>query len=96
MTGDQCGTVYKPIDPEAQAAAAVALYLRANQTPPASLVTRQTEDSTTKKQVPSVYLTPTWVTGANMEATVVKDNFVKASDICISAVASACTAAGIK
>ena len=31
-----------------------------------------------------------------MAATVVKDGAVKVSDLCISAVASACTAAGIK
>ena len=96
LKGYQCGTVYKPIYLEAQAAAVVALYLRAGQQPPASLVNAQTQDTTAKKSVPSVYLTPTWVTTANMNATVVKDQFVKVSDLCITAVASACTAAGIK
>ena len=37
LKGYQCGTVYKPIYLEAQGAAAVALYLRAGQTPPPSL-----------------------------------------------------------
>jgi D-xylose transport system substrate-binding protein len=92
----QCGSVYKPIYLEAQAAAAMALYLRAGQTPPKSLVNGTTVDSTAKKNVPSVLLTPTWVTSANMNDTVIKDKFVKASDICTTAaLKSACTAAGI-
>ena len=38
IAGYQCGTVYKPIYLEAQAAAALAMYLRAGVTPPAALV----------------------------------------------------------
>jgi D-xylose transport system substrate-binding protein len=95
LKGYQCGTVYKPIYLEAEAAAAAALYLRAGQTPPAALVNGTTQDTTANASVPSVLLTPVWVTSANMESTVVKDGFRKASDICISAIASACTAAGI-
>ena len=37
-----------------------------------------------------------WVTTDNMASTVVKDGAVKATDLCIAAVADACTAAGIK
>jgi D-xylose transport system substrate-binding protein len=95
LKGYQCGTVYKAIYQEAQAAAAVAIYLRAGQTPPAALVNGKTNDSTAKKDIASVLLTPVWVTADNMAATVVKDGAVKASDLCITAVASACTAAGI-
>jgi D-xylose transport system substrate-binding protein len=95
LKGYQCGTVYKPIYLEAQAAAADALYLRAGQTPPAALVNGTTQDTTANASVPSILLTPVWVTSQNMESTVVKDGFRKASDICISAIASACTSAGI-
>jgi D-xylose transport system substrate-binding protein len=42
-----------------------------------------------------VLLTPTWVTTQNMATTVVKDGAVKASDLCIAAVAAACTANNI-
>ena len=45
LKGYQCGTVYKPIYLEAQAAAALALYLRAGDTP-ASLVNATTKDTT--------------------------------------------------
>ena len=37
ISGYQCGTVYKPIFLEAQAAAALAMYLRAGKTPPKTL-----------------------------------------------------------
>jgi D-xylose transport system substrate-binding protein len=95
LKGYQCGTVYKPIYLEAQAAAADALYLRAGKTPPASLVNGTTKDTTANSDIQSVLLTPLWVTSANMASTVVKDQFQKASDICITALAAACTAAGI-
>jgi D-xylose transport system substrate-binding protein len=95
VKGYQCGTVYKPIYLEAQGAAAVAIYLRAGQTPPAALANGTTKDSTAGSDVPSVLLTPVWVTTQNMEATVIKDTAQKASDVCIAAIAAACTAAGI-
>jgi len=95
LTGYQCGTVYKPIYLEAQASVALALYLRAGQTPPAGLVNGTTTDPTANTQVPSVLLTPIWVTSQNMASTVIKDAFVKASDICTGDAASACTSAGI-
>jgi D-xylose transport system substrate-binding protein len=95
LKGYQCGTVYKPIYLEAQGAAAVALYLRAGQTPPSSLVNGKTADSSAGSDVPSVLLTPVWVTTQNMNSTVVKDGAVQKAQLCVAAVASACTAAGI-
>ena len=95
LAGYQCGTVYKPIYLEAQAAAAVAIYVRAGKTPPSDLVNGQTADTQANTQVPSVLLTPLWVTPDNMADTVVKDGAVKASDICTKALKSACKAAGI-
>jgi D-xylose transport system substrate-binding protein len=95
LAGYQCGTVYKPIYLEAQAAAALALFVRAGQTPPASLVNATTQDTTSKTSVPSVLLSPTWVTTANMNSTVIADKFVPASELCKGSFASDCTAAGI-
>jgi D-xylose transport system substrate-binding protein len=95
LTGYQCGTVYKPIYLEAQAAAALAMYARAGVKPPASLVNGATQDTTSHVSVPSVLLTPTWVTTANMNATVIADKFVPASQLCTGKYASACKAAGI-
>lgn len=95
LKGYQCGTVYKPIYLEAQAAAALALYLRAKETPPATLVNAKTTDSELKADIPSVYTTPVWVTTANMADTVVKDGAVKVKDLCAGNVQQACTDAGI-
>jgi len=96
LKGYQCGTVYKPIYLEAQGAAAVALYLRAGQTPPASLVNGSTQDPSNNSAVPSSLLTPVWVTSTNLQSTVVADGAVKVSDLCITSLAAACTAAGVK
>ena len=95
LTGYQCGTVYKPIYLEAQAAAALAIYARAGQTPPSSLVNGTTQDSTAKTSVPSVLLSPTWVTTANMNSTVIADKFVPASQLCKGSYAADCKSAGI-
>jgi D-xylose transport system substrate-binding protein len=95
LSGFQCGTAYKPIYLEAQAAAALALYARAGVTPPASLVNGSTQDTQANVAVPSVLLTPQWVTPSNMNSTVIADNFVPAAQLCTAKFKAACTAAGI-
>jgi D-xylose transport system substrate-binding protein len=95
LAGYQCGTVYKPIYIEAQAAVALAMFLRAGQMPPSSLVNGTVKDTTTGTTVPSVLGTPEWVTTANMNSTVIADNFVPAQQLCVGSYASACKAAGI-
>jgi D-xylose transport system substrate-binding protein len=95
LSGYQCGTVYKPIYLEAQAAVALAMYLRAGDTPPASLVNGMTKDSVENKEVPSVLLTPEWVTTANMNSTVIADQFVPAQQLCVGSYVAACKSAGI-
>jgi D-xylose transport system substrate-binding protein len=95
LAGFQCGTVYKPIFLEAQAAAALAMYVRAGVTAPPSLLNGKTLDPQTKAQVASVLLTPTWVTTANMNSTVIADKFVPASQLCSGKFSAECKAAGI-
>jgi D-xylose transport system substrate-binding protein len=100
LLGYQCGTVYKPVYLEAQAAAAIALFLRAGETPPSTLVNATTTDSEKNVQVASVYTVPVWVTADNMASTVMTDTTVTgqgtpASDLCTAKVASACAKAGI-
>jgi D-xylose transport system substrate-binding protein len=95
LAGYQCGTVYKPIFLEAQAAAALAMYVRASATPPTSLLNGKTLDPQTKTQVASVLLTPTWVTTANMNSTVIADKFVPASQLCKGKYKAPCASAGI-
>jgi D-xylose transport system substrate-binding protein len=95
LAGYQCGTVYKPIYLEAGATAALAMYLRAGQTPPSSLVNGSVQDTTARVSVPSVLATPEWVNTANMNDTVIKDKFVPATQLCAGQYAAACQAAGI-
>jgi D-xylose transport system substrate-binding protein len=95
LSGYQCGSVYKPIYLEAQAAVALGLYLRAGKTPPSGLVNGTVKDTTANVNVPSVLLTPEWVTSANMNSTVVKDKFIPAATLCAGTFAAECTAAGI-
>ncbi len=82
ISGYQCGTVYKPIWKEAQAAAAIALYLRAGKTPPSTLVNGTTKDPSTGREVPSVLLTATWVTPKLIESTVIHDGVINAVALC--------------
>jgi len=97
LQGWQCGSVYKPVYIEAQAAVALATYLRAGQTPPAALLNGTTTDpknpATTE---PAVLLTPYWVTTANMEDTVIKDKFIDVAKLCAAVGADVCTANNIK
>lgn len=95
LTGYQCGSVYKPIYLEAQAAVVAALYLRAGMTLPRGLVGGNVIDHSTKPHhdkivnIPAVLETPMWVTPANMESTVISDGFDSASAIC-NGIAAAC------
>ncbi len=97
LQGYQCGSVYKPIYLETQDAVALATILRAGQTPPPGLINATT---TPPKNVsgsaqPASLLTPTWVTEANMNATVIKDNFISPSALCTAVGAGLCASAGI-
>jgi len=96
LQGWQCGSVYKPIYLEAQAAVALASYLRAGQQPPAALVNGTTTDPTDATVTqPAVLLTPMWVTPSNMADTVIKDQFVSQKDLCDAVGADVCSANGI-
>jgi D-xylose transport system substrate-binding protein len=95
ISGYQCGTVYKPIYVEAQAAAAAALYLRAGKPVPTSLANGSTKDTTANVNVKSVLLQPEWVTPKNVESTVIKDNFISAAQLCTGTYAANCRQYGI-
>jgi D-xylose transport system substrate-binding protein len=88
----QCGSVYKPIYLEAQAAVSLATILRAGQTPPGTLVNGNTTPpkGATGTQQPAVLLTPVWVDTSNMASTVIKDKFVSASALCTAVGAGVC------
>src|SRR5205809_273972 len=97
LTDYQCGSVYKAVYLEAQAAVALATVLRASATPPSGLVNGTTAppSGVTGNQQPAILLVPIWVTKANMKDTVIKDNFVDKAALCQKVTAAVCTAAGI-
>ena len=90
LAGEQCMTVYKAVKKEADAASKLAIALAKGQKPTAA---QSTDNKGTK--TPSVLLQPVSVTKANIKDTVIKDGFLKRSDICVGKYASFCTKAGI-
>lgn len=87
LAGTQYMTVYKAFKPEADAAAQAAIDLINGKKP---------QSTSTVSGVPSVLLTPVSVTVDKIQSTVVADALYKASEICTTQYAAACTAAGIK
>ncbi|MGH3992639.1 MAG: substrate-binding domain-containing protein, partial [Pseudonocardiaceae bacterium] len=94
LIGEQYMTVYKAIKPEAEAAAELAVALVRGEDPPSGLVNDKIDNGT--EQVPSVILKPIAVTKDNVQDTVVKDGYWKASQICTGKYAAACKEAGIQ
>jgi D-xylose transport system substrate-binding protein len=95
LTGEQTMTVYKAIKPEAEDAAILAFDLLTNTPVPASMTNGATTNNG-KMDVPSILLTPVVVTKSNVKDTVVADGFWTVQQICTTAFASACTAAGLQ
>jgi D-xylose transport system substrate-binding protein len=94
LIGEQYMTVYKAIKPEAEAAAELAVALARGEDPPQGLVNDKVDNG--QEQVPSVLLTPVAVTKDNIQDTVIKDRFWKASQVCTGKYAAACKEAGIQ
>jgi D-xylose transport system substrate-binding protein len=95
VVGEQYMTVYKDVGvSEAPKAADIAVALAKGDKVPSGLVNQQLDNG--KKKVPSVILPPTAVTKENINDTIVKDGFLKASQICTGRYASGCKDAGIQ
>jgi D-xylose transport system substrate-binding protein len=94
LIGEQFMTVYKAIKPEAEAAAEIAVALAQDKDVPSGLVNDKVDNG--EKQVDSVLLKPVAVTKDNVNDTIVKDGFWKASQICTPKYASGCKEAGVE
>jgi D-xylose transport system substrate-binding protein len=94
VAGEQYMTVYKAIKAEAEAAAQLAYDLSQGKTPDAATVNGKTDNG--KMEVPSVLLKPVSVTVDNINDTIIKDGFWKASEICTGRFAAGCESAGIQ
>jgi D-xylose transport system substrate-binding protein len=91
VAGQQYMTVYKPIAPEAQKAAEVAVALAQGD---------EVEGDTTVDNgagdIPSTLFDPVPVTAENVADTVVADGFWSVEDICTADYAAACAAVGLQ
>jgi len=92
LSGDQSLTIYKAIQPEAEAAAAMAVALIQGEDYPDA--TESLDNGT--QDVPSQLLDPVVVTADNVQETVIADGFYSPEDICTGEYAAACEKAGIE
>ena len=93
LNGEQFMTIFKPIQPEAEIAAEMAIALGES----GEVSTKEeTEDiNNGKAEVPSVLLTSTPVTKDNVKSTVIAEKFVSPAELCEGVFAAACKEAGI-
>jgi D-xylose transport system substrate-binding protein len=94
IAGEQFMTVYKPIQPLAEAAAELAVAVANDEEPSADLVTGEVDNGS--EEVPSVVIDTIAVTKDNINDTIVADDVYPVSDICTGQYKQACADAGIK
>ncbi|HEV7192472.1 MAG TPA: substrate-binding domain-containing protein [Jatrophihabitantaceae bacterium] len=94
LQGDQCLTIFKDVKQEADAASKLAIALAKNDTAAAAaLATGSLHDPKANRDIPSVLLTPTVITKANVKD-VITAGALTAAQIC-QGITAACAAAGI-
>jgi D-xylose transport system substrate-binding protein len=94
VTGEQYMSVYKPYQPEAYAAAEMAVALSKGEK--LDGIAKTTVDSDSAKDVPAVLITPVSLTQDSIEETVVKDGLYTVSEICTAKYKDACAEIGLK
>ncbi|HSD79371.1 MAG TPA: sugar ABC transporter substrate-binding protein [Solirubrobacteraceae bacterium] len=93
LVGEQYSTIYLTIDKQAETAARLAVAAAQGKPAPQGLVNARVDNGAGR--IASVLLTPVVVTKDNIKDTVIKDGFLKPSDICTGRFAAACRSAGI-
>jgi D-xylose transport system substrate-binding protein len=86
LSGDQCMTVYKPIKPEAEGAAELAVPLFKGQKP---VTTEKVKDPESGAYIPSKLLRPSPIYVDDIN-TVIKDGFATTADVCTAAFRAQC------
>jgi D-xylose transport system substrate-binding protein len=95
LAGNQCMTVYKNTDLEADLASKLAIdVINGDQSAADALATGSVEDPTTHEQVKSALATPEAIFKNNIKKPF-DDGFVKAGDVCTGPYAKMCQQAGI-
>jgi D-xylose transport system substrate-binding protein len=90
LAGDQCMTVYKAIQKEADAASKLAVDILKGKTP-----TTNAKINNGKKTIPAVFETPVPVTKDNIKDYIGNPDFPTKKQICTGQFASKCQAAGL-
>jgi D-xylose transport system substrate-binding protein len=93
LTGEQFMTIFKPIEPEAQTAAEMAISLGETGEVKTKQETQLVDNG--KTEVPSVLFTSTPVLKNNIKSTVIAENFVTPAELCEGAFATPCKEVGI-
>ena len=93
IAGEQFMTVYKPIQPMADAAAELAVAIANGEEPPADLVNGETDNGT--EQVPTALTETVPVTVDDVQDTIIADDVYPVDEICTGQYAQACKDAGI-
>ncbi|MEU4235405.1 sugar ABC transporter substrate-binding protein [Nonomuraea sp. NPDC026600] len=94
LAGEQYMTVYKPIQPQAEAAAELAVALANGKRPPANLVNAAFANG--RKDVPTVNTPIKTVTQKDVLPTIIKDGFWSPQQICVDQYKVVCTQAEIR
>jgi D-xylose transport system substrate-binding protein len=94
LVGEQYMTIYLAIKKQAETSAELAVDLLQGKQPPAGLLNAKVDNGS--GQIESVLLAPTAVTKDNIKDTIIKDDFLKPSEICTAKYSSACQEAGIQ
>lgn len=92
LSGDQCMTVYKAVEKEANAAADLAVALAGGERPDTGLTVT---DPVSEEEVPAVLLEPVAITAENIQV-VVDDGYIDAEALCADEYAALCAEAGIQ
>ncbi|MDH6586136.1 D-xylose transport system substrate-binding protein [Streptomyces sp. SAI-133] len=96
VAGEQYMSVYKPYPDEAEAAAEMAVTKIQGKGIQFDALAKDSVDSPTNKNIPAQLVQVVALTRDNIKSTVVKDGIYSVKDICTSAYASDCQAAGLK
>jgi D-xylose transport system substrate-binding protein len=94
IAGTQCGTVFKDVNLEAEAAAKTAIAIVKNDGSAESLVNGEVTDTEASKKVKSVFATPVWVTQDNIKEPF-DAGYTTTAKVCTADFKDACTKLGL-
>jgi D-xylose transport system substrate-binding protein len=95
IAGTQCGTVFKDVNLEADAAAKVAIAMVKNDGSADELTNGEVDDTVTKKKVASIFANPVWITQDNIKEPF-DAGYTTVEKVCTPDFADACAKLGLQ